>query len=174
MAAPPSTRPGPAGSFDDLPHERQLECLAELARSALGHYGIPAGAPMALRNLSENATYRVDDPRSERSYALRVHREGYHSKNAIASELAWLQALRREGVVTTPVPVPGSDGALIQEAAHPTMRRPRNLVLFEWESGEEPSEKDHLTEKFEVLGRGDGAHAPSFASAGRGRKISSA
>ena len=30
----------------------------------------------------------------ERRYALRVHREGYHSKTGIASELAWLTALR--------------------------------------------------------------------------------
>jgi Ser/Thr protein kinase RdoA (MazF antagonist) len=60
--------------------------------------------------------------------------------------------LRKEGVVTTPVPVPGQDGALIQEGTHPAMPRPRNVVLFEWESGVEPSEKDHLIEKFEVLG----------------------
>jgi Ser/Thr protein kinase RdoA (MazF antagonist) len=32
------------------------------------------------------------------------------------------------------------------------MRRPRNVVLFKWENGVEPSEKDHLVEKFEVLG----------------------
>ena len=32
------------------------------------------------------------------------------------------------------------------------MPRPRNVVLSEWESGVEPSEKDHLTRVFEVLG----------------------
>ncbi len=139
-------------SFELLPHERQLECLRELAASALATYEVGAPEPPVLINLSENATYRIDDPASGRRWALRVHREGYHSRNAIASELAWLTALRRDGVVTTPVPVAGKDGELIQTAGHPVMRQPRNVVLFEWESGEEPSEKDHLVEKFEILG----------------------
>jgi Ser/Thr protein kinase RdoA (MazF antagonist) len=128
----------------------QLEALQELAISVLAHYGIAPAAPPRLVNLSENATYRVEDGR--RTFALRVHREGYHSRNAIASELAWLQALRRERVVTTPVPVAGLDGQLIQVARHPEIPRGRNVVLFEWETGVEPSEKDHLTEKFAVLG----------------------
>ncbi len=130
----------------------QLEALQELAVSGLAHYGIAPAAPPLLVNLSENATYRVEDAATGRSFALRVHREGYHSRNAIASELAWLQALRRERVVATPVPVSGLDGQLIQFATHPAIQRGRNVVLFEWESGVEPSEKDHLTEKFAVLG----------------------
>ncbi len=130
----------------------ELEALQELAVSALAHYGIAPAAPPRLVNLSENATYRVEDSGSRRSFALRVHREGYHSRNAIASELAWLQALRRDGVVTTPVPVRGGDGELIQVVTHPAIPRGRNVVLFQWESGVEPSEKDRLTEKFEILG----------------------
>ncbi len=138
--------------FDDLSHEQKLACLGELAAAALGRYGIEAAEPPKLVNLSENATYRVHAARPERTFALRVHREGYHSQNAIASELAWLQALRRDGVVITPVPELGLDGALIQAVGHPAMAVPRNVVLFAWESGKEPSETDHLTEKFTVLG----------------------
>jgi Ser/Thr protein kinase RdoA (MazF antagonist) len=145
-------RPAEQPPFDAMPHARKLECLRELAVGALANYEVGAANAPALVNLSENATYRIDDPTHGRRWALRVHREGYHSKNAIASELAWLMALRSDGIVTTPVPVPGRDGALIQEAGHPAMPRPRNVVLFEWESGAEPSEKDHLVEKFEVLG----------------------
>jgi Ser/Thr protein kinase RdoA (MazF antagonist) len=150
-----SNRPGSPGGvtlFDSLPHAEKLVCLRQLAASALKSYEVGTPSAPVLINLSENATYRIDDAASGRRWALRVHREGYHSRNAIASELGWLTALRREGVVTTPVPVPGNDGALIQSAGHPAMPRPRNVVLFEWESGVEPSEKDHLTEKFEVLG----------------------
>lgn len=138
--------------FDDLSHDAQLECLAELAASAVDCYGIAAAEPPVLINLSENATYRVDDASSDRRWALRVHREGYHSDEAIASELAWLQALRDENVVVTPIPVAGADGGLIQSVGHPAMARPRKVVLFEWESGEEPSETDHLTDKFGMLG----------------------
>ena len=49
------------------------------------------------------------------------------------------------------------------------MHRPRHVVLFDWESGVEPSEKDHLTEKFEILGEVTAQHAPAFAAAGRDR-----
>lgn len=138
--------------FDSLPHAAKLACLQDLAASALAKYDVGSPSSPVLVNLSENATYRIEDTSSERKWALRVHREGYHSKAGIASELAWLTALRRDGVVTTPVPVPGRNGELLQEAGHPAMARPRNVVLFRWESGVEPSEKDHLFEKFEVLG----------------------
>lgn len=138
--------------FDDLPHEQKLQCLAELAAAALGLYGIHPEAPPKLVNLSENATYKVRASGTGAEYALRVHREGYHSKGAIASELAWLQALRRDNVVVTPIPKLGRDGGLIQEVGHPAMTRPRNVVLFGWETGVEPLATDHLTEKFAVLG----------------------
>jgi len=138
--------------FDDLPQERQLECLGELAGAALAGYGIEAAVPPRLVNVSENATYHVRDADTGREYALRVHREGYHTRDAIASELAWLQALRRDGVVATPVPLPGLDGELIQMIGHTAMARPRHVVLFEWEEGREPSETEHLVEKFAVLG----------------------
>ena len=42
---------------------------------------------------------------------------GLSSRAAIASELAWIVGLRREGVATTPVPVAGLDGELIQVVA---------------------------------------------------------
>jgi Ser/Thr protein kinase RdoA (MazF antagonist) len=140
-------------AFEQLPHEQQLERLKQLAVAALAHYELPPGATVEMINLSENATYRVDDPGSARRWAMRVHREGYHSKAAIASELAWLTALRRDGAAITPIPRPGRDGALVQTVAHPLMPRPRNVVLFDWEEGLEPSETDEaIKEWFEILG----------------------
>jgi Ser/Thr protein kinase RdoA (MazF antagonist) len=140
-------------AFDQLPHDRQLECLRQLATAALSHYDLPSDASVEMINLSENATFRVDDPASARRWALRVHREGYHSEAAIASELAWLTALRRDGAAITPVTRPGRDGKLVQSVAHATMARPRNVVLFDWETGTEPSESDAaIRQWFEVLG----------------------
>jgi len=136
--------------FDTLPHEEQLKLLAELSRSALAKYGLPAGCSVDLLNLSENATYKVEG--GGRRWALRVHRDGYHSPTAIRSELAWLMDLRNTGVVTTPVPVPGLDGAIIQQVGHAAMARPRNVVLFEWETGSEPGVNEDLRAPFEVLG----------------------
>jgi Ser/Thr protein kinase RdoA (MazF antagonist) len=138
--------------FEALPHARKLAHLAQLATDALAAYDLPTVSPPVLVNLSENATYRIDDPAGDRHWALRVHRDGYHSTAAIASELAWLQALRNDGVVVTPRPVAGRDGRLIQHVGHRAMARPRHVVLFDWESGVEPSQKDRLTEKFATLG----------------------
>ena len=127
--------------------------LQRLADHALGAYQLPSGARARMINLSENATYKVEDPASGRKWALRVHREGYHSRTAIASELAWVNALREDGAVVTPTPVAGRDGELIQTIAHPDLPRPRHVVLFEWEEGHEPDEEQHdLRGPFEVLG----------------------
>ncbi len=139
--------------FEHLPYEEQLHRLRDLASQALSHYNLPSGAEVTLINLSENATYRIDDPVAGGRWALRVHREGYHSKAAIASELAWLTALREGGSVVTPTAIAGKDGELIQVVSHPGVPNQRHVVLFAWENGEEPDEQQHdLRRPFEVLG----------------------
>lgn len=138
--------------FDSLDHDAQQAALAELAGDALRLWPI-GGTPTArLVNLSENATYAVERAADDRRYALRIHRAGYHSRQAIASELAWAGALRDSGIVVTPNPVPGRDGELIQALAHPTIDGPRNMVLFDWETGAEPGIGDDLVGPFESLG----------------------
>ncbi|MCB1471564.1 MAG: phosphotransferase [Rhodobiaceae bacterium] len=137
--------------FDALPHERQLEILADISVAALDSFPLPSGCSVDLINLSENATYKVEAPDGTR-WALRIHRDGYHSDVAIASEIAWLVDLRRKNVVTTPVPVPGHDGEVIQKVPHAALPRPRNVVVYEWESGSEPGVNEDLRKPFEVLG----------------------
>lgn len=138
--------------FDQLSHENQLACLLELAHGSMKHYDLPDGLAVELLNLSENATYRIEHKAGGQKWALRIHRDGYHSREAIASELAWAIDLRNAGVVTTPVPIRGHDGELIQRVIHPRLPRPRNAVLFEWETGAEPGIDEDLTGPFEVLG----------------------
>ena len=87
-----------------------------------------------------------------RRWALRIHRDGYHSKTAIASELAWLMDLRDSGVVITPRPVKGRDGEIIQLVSHPRDARPRHVVLSDWETGAEPGIGRGSVKTFEVLG----------------------
>ncbi|MDP9138446.1 MAG: phosphotransferase, partial [Pseudomonadota bacterium] len=140
------------GDFEGLSHEQQLDCLLELAHSALTLYQLPPQPIVGLWNLSENATYKVEDAGTGRKWALRVHRAGYHSKNAVASELAWLMDLRATRIVVTPLPVKGRNGELIQVVRHPRMQIPRNVVLFEWEEGAEPGIGEDLVGPFEVLG----------------------
>jgi Ser/Thr protein kinase RdoA (MazF antagonist) len=137
--------------FDSLAHDHQLGVLMELAESATEGYDLPAGVSVSMINLSENATYKVEAPDGHR-WALRIHRDGYHSRDAIASELAWLADLRQSGVVVTPIPVPGKDGELIRLVGHPRLARPRHVVLSQWETGAEPGINEALAEPFEVLG----------------------
>ncbi len=69
------------------------------ARAALPAYGRDPQSPLRLLSLSENATYLVDDGAA---MVLRVHRPGYHSLQAIRSELRWMAALREQTPVVTP------------------------------------------------------------------------
>ncbi len=137
--------------FDALPLTQQLPILGQVAVRATQNYALPPGLEVVLINLSENATYRVEAPDGRR-WALRVHRAGYHSRVAIASELAWLTALRDNGVVVTPRPVAGRDGEVIQVVGNDRLTRPRHVVLSDWEAGSEPGIDADLTRPFEVLG----------------------
>jgi len=134
----------------ELTHEELLRQLQILAERAVKRYGLPDDVTVKLINVSENATYCVADSAGRQKWALRVHREGYHSRTAIASELAWLAALGQDGAVTTPTPVRGLDGEFIQTVAVAGLASPRNVVLFLWESGAEPARTDIAG--FEMLG----------------------
>jgi Ser/Thr protein kinase RdoA (MazF antagonist) len=134
-----------------ISHEQQLQYLLELAATAVKNYDLPPDVSVTMVNLSENATYKVETLDGNK-WALRVHRDGYHSKAAIASELAWLMDLRQSGVVVTPVPVKGKNGELIQVVGHPRLPRPRHVVMSEWEEGIEPGIGHDLAKPFEILG----------------------
>jgi Ser/Thr protein kinase RdoA (MazF antagonist) len=122
-----------------------FEGLQKIAEQAIAHYALPDKVSVSLLNLSENATYKVEAP-DGRKWALRIHRVGYHSKAAIASELAWLMDLRAQSVVATPRPVKGIDGEIIQQVAG------RFVVLSDWETGIEPGIEQDLRKPFEILG----------------------
>ena len=84
------------------------------ARAALPAYGHHPDAPLRLLSLSENATYLVGDTDP---MVLRVHRPGYHSLDAIRSELSWMAALRTETDVVTPHLITARDGSDVVAAS---------------------------------------------------------
>ena len=135
---------------EELPHDVLLDRLLVLAQLAASRFDLPAAVRVRLINLSENATYVVEDACSDRRWALRVHREGYHSRTGIESELAWSIALKADGAALTPSPVAGRDGAFIQSVRAPGLPGPRNVVLTEWEAGTEPDATD--VAGYEMLG----------------------
>ncbi|WP_332714827.1 phosphotransferase enzyme family protein [Pelagibacterium mangrovi] len=117
--------------------------------TALGSWPDFAGSALELINLSENHTFRLDLPTGGRA-VLRVHRPGYHSRQGIESELAWMQALRSQTGLFTPRPLPGCDGQLVQEG--PFRGETRHMVAFAFEEGEEPQVGDDLAPVFHQLG----------------------
>lgn len=121
-----------------------------LADAALKHYDCPSPIRLSLVNISENATFLVE-MEGER-YALRIHRPGYHSSQAIASELEWITALKQSGQIETPLPLPGRDDQFIQEIDLTTDGQPVRCVLFDWLTGSEPGIAEDLTRPFQVLG----------------------
>lgn len=124
--------------------------LDRLAERSIRRFALPPGVVPTLINISENATYRLDDPATGNRWALRIHREGYHSRTAIASELAWLAALKEANAANVPAPIRGLDGEFIQSQTAEGLARPRNVVLFAWEAGSEPASND--VAGFEQLG----------------------
>ena len=133
----------------DNSQEAVLRGYNPFASAALAPFGFPADAHVALLSLSENATYRIDDPAASRTAVLRVHRTGYHPPGAVASELAWLQALRADEGLLTPAVYRATDGREVVDVTIGDLTR--QTVLFEWLPGTEPHD-DHLTEKFGLLG----------------------
>lgn len=113
-----------------------LAAIENLARQALPHYGFGDKAGITLLNHSENVTWRIDE--NGRRAVLRIHRAGYHSKAAIGSELAWVEALRETGGIETAAVVPAVDGARIVTLSSPALPEPRHAVMFEFLEGEEP------------------------------------
>lgn len=122
----------------------------EVAQQALAAYDLPSDATLTLLNLSENATYAVDTG-NDRSI-LRVHRKDYHLAHEIESELAWLDALRRDGAdVTVPTVLPARDGRRVVTVDHDGT--PRHVVHFEMVSGAEPAEDALTPTDFHTLGQ---------------------
>ena len=138
-------------SDSNVPHEVLVRQLGRLANRSLSLWDIPEGASARLINISENATVLVEGPKKFRSI-LRIHRENYHSRNAISCELAWSTALHAQGGVVTPAYFTGKNGEAIQTAKLDDMANPRHMVMFEFVEGVEPDENADLVAPFEELG----------------------
>ncbi|MEV6102821.1 phosphotransferase [Nocardia sp. NPDC051981] len=122
----------------------------EVALRALEHYDLAPGVSCRMINLSENATYLIEDATGGNGGILRVHREGYHSLAAIESELSWLAALRAEAGIDAPDVTRTRDGRRVVTVE--IDGRPRHAVLFETMGGLEPDEAQIDPADFRMLG----------------------
>jgi Ser/Thr protein kinase RdoA (MazF antagonist) len=122
----------------------------DIAERALAEYELAPDSTLRLLNLSENATYLVNDAGTGTQSILRVHRKGYHQPHEIASELDWLDALRRDGDVTVPTVLPARDGRRVVTVDQDGTAR--HVVHFELVAGTEPDEKALTVADFHTLG----------------------
>ncbi|HTT52495.1 MAG TPA: phosphotransferase [Streptosporangiaceae bacterium] len=141
-----------------------LDRVTRFAGRAARAYGCAPASTVRLLNVSENATYLVEDP-GQGPCILRVHRLGYHTQAEIESELAWMDALRAEAGVRTPRVLPAPDGQRVlalpdvEEAPDPAAGvEPgslRHCVRFEYLPGTEPADDDaaHFAELGEITAR---------------------
>ena len=104
---------------------------AELIRAASARFGLPREARIEFMRHGENTTYGITAPDGRR-FALRINRPGYQTPDAIRSEVAWMERLRRSGI-RTPVAIAGVDGDPLQNAT--AQGWSRTAVLFEWVDG---------------------------------------
>ncbi|MFM8351977.1 MAG: phosphotransferase enzyme family protein [Actinomycetales bacterium] len=121
----------------------------QFARAALPLYGLASDTNLTLLNVSENATFRIDEPDGGRS-VLRVHRTDYHTMQAIESELTWITALRDEGIVETPPYIPTLTGQMVGTVWLDSGES-RHVARFAFVEGVEPTE-ERLVEDFMQLG----------------------
>lgn len=113
--------------------------MSDLLRRALPAYGLAEDTPLTLLNHSENETWRAGN------LILRLHRQGYHSKPEIASELAWLTALQDLPGLNAVQPLPGAQGLVTEIDG-------RFLVAFAPIEGQELQLGDDLARWFAPLG----------------------
>ena len=137
-----------------MAEEYAPEVVADLklmVAQSLPRWDLSPATVISLLNLSENATFALSDP-GGRELVLRVHRVGYSSAEEIRSELAWINALHRDGAIETATPVPGSNGELLQTLESPSGRSARYAVAFERLGGREPDSSRDAVQWFERLG----------------------
>ena len=85
--------------------------LIDVATRALPLWGLE-GADLHLVAQRENAVFKVSHKGMQ--YALRLHRPGYQTPAAMASELAWMDSLAQTGV-QVPAPIANQQSGLLVE-----------------------------------------------------------
>ena len=127
-----------------------VERLRRGVDALLPHWGFGADVSVSLLTVSENATFLVIPSDGADNVVVRVHRPGYHTRAEIASELAWIDALRERQVITTPRPLTRRDGEPIARFDDEGERR--DAVAFTFMPGHEPQQGDALAAGFQKLG----------------------
>jgi len=119
-------------SFYDLTQDEQVARLIELARPALGRWGLE-GAALELVAYRENTTLSLVTDEGTK-YAMRVHQAGYRTDAEVMSEIAFTGELEAHGL-HVPTLVTTKDGAPFVYGRSDDVPEARRLALFQWIDG---------------------------------------
>lgn len=122
-----------AAGFYTLPDDEQVARLTRLASAAACHWD-GGFTDLALVKYRENAVFSARRPDGQR-VAVRIHRHGYHGESALASELHWMNELRRIGSIEVPPILPAANGKLSARVAHYGVPEPRQVSVLGWLTG---------------------------------------
>lgn len=100
-------------SFDEFSLEEKLAHFTDVGKRALPRWGLPEDADMKLLNFTENATFLVTAPGSDKKTIMRVHRLDYTSHDSIMTELTWIMDLQKDTDVSLATPIPMQNGEYI-------------------------------------------------------------
>ena len=118
--------------FANLSYLAQVRRLRKYANVVLKKYDLNVSA-MDFINHGENANFKVVTKDGSK-YLLRIHRNNYHTKDAIQEELSWLKKLSQRKIAV-PCPVPSKNKALIETVSVEDLGLSRNCSLFKWVEG---------------------------------------
>jgi Ser/Thr protein kinase RdoA (MazF antagonist) len=119
-------------TFAQLSPEEQATRLHQLALAAISLWPLECVRVEPIK-VRENAVYAVHTA-DHRRVVLRVHRLGYHSDEALRSELTWMSALGESGL-EVPQPVASRAGNSFEWVAVADVPGPRQVDVFEWIEG---------------------------------------
>jgi len=88
---------------------------------------------LTLTSVSENWIFRVDTVKGK-TFALRLHRPGYHSFSELLSEQQWIAALHEEGIKVPSYQLSGNLQAYTQVVIN-ELNETRHVSLVEWLEG---------------------------------------
>jgi Ser/Thr protein kinase RdoA (MazF antagonist) len=122
-------------------HAKESATAEVFARNALSAYSFPEDTHIRLVSMSENATFMLEH--GEPVGILRVYRQDYQSAAAVRSELAWIDAVRDDGIVKTPAVLRTRDDAPVQWITVDGITRA--CAVFDYVDGRQPTPDDRQT-----------------------------
>lgn len=119
--------------FNQLTAAGRTRRLRQMALQALTHYALPV-ARLTPVTMNFNSIFRIVTTDGRR-FALRINYPGERNELDIASEMAWLDAIRHDTELSVPEPLMTRNGRFVVTVQTPGVPEPRHCVIFSWLNG---------------------------------------